>query len=215
MQVPWAKLGREPVVVEFDKLYILAVRKEESAKVKAGDAKSSQDVAGYEAEMERMEQEAKRKKVASAELAWLQGLAAGAEASSSPLQQQESRKSSTSSFQAMLEPILGNLELRFSNIHIRYEEEEEEGDADKAGLEAQKSEERAGGRGTAAEKRGVAVGVMLKEVSAHTIDEWGMRRFVTNDVLQCLRKVRATKGRGAKYSACLALNHILVHPHRP
>ena len=35
----------------------------------------------------------------------------------------------------------------------------------------------------------VAVGVMLSEVVAHTVDESGKRAFVTQDVLQCLRKV--------------------------
>lgn len=65
----------------------------------------------------------------------------------------------------MIEPILGNLQLRVTNLHVRYEDE------------------------------GVAVGVMLSKISAHTVDEFGRRAFVTSNVLQYLRKVRAG-GRG-------------------
>eukprot|EP00798_Chlamydomonas_sp_ICE-L_P025164 gene25164-10795_t len=45
--------------------------------------------------------------------------------------------------------------------------------------------------------RGLYVGFMFSEIGAHTVDDKGRRAFVTDNVLQCLRKVGAkSKGGG-------------------
>ena len=72
------------------------------------------------------------------------------------------------------------LQLKLSNVHIRYEDDSM----------ASRSEEEGNRVGV------VSVGVMLDEVSAHTVDEGGRRAFVTRDVLQCLRKVWGWCGDG-------------------
>lgn len=75
----------------------------------------------------------------------------------------------------LIDTIVANLELRISNIHIRYE--------DPASWPGHT----------------FAIGVMLSEISAHTVDEDGRRAFVTNEQLRTLRKVRAV---AAGRSAC-------------
>lgn len=66
----------------------------------------------------------------------------------------------------LIDTIVANLELRVTNIHIRFEDP------------------------TSWPGRTFAIGVMLSEISAHTVDEDGRRAFVTNEQLRTLRKVR-------------------------
>lgn len=96
---------------------------------------------------------------------------------------------------AIVDRILGNLQLRLSNVHIRYEDDAPpvEGTPAAQGVD--------GSVGPGERRRGgntrdgcVSVGLLLGEVVAHTVDEWGRQAFVTQDVLQCLRKaVRLSK----------------------
>lgn len=65
----------------------------------------------------------------------------------------------------MIDPILGNLQLRLTNLHIRYEDE-----------------------GSYPGHR-LCLGLLLRKVSAHSVDEAGRKAFVTANALQCLRKV--------------------------
>lgn len=68
-------------------------------------------------------------------------------------------------FRALVDTIIGNLELKISNIHIRYED----------------SSSNPG--------HTFCIGVLLSEISAHTVgDDW-QRKFVTADALLTLRKV--------------------------
>lgn len=68
-------------------------------------------------------------------------------------------------FRALVDTIIGNLELRISNIHIRYED----------------SSSNPG--------HTFCIGVLLSEISAHTVGEDWQRKFVTADALLTLRKV--------------------------
>lgn len=67
----------------------------------------------------------------------------------------------------MINTIVGNLQLRISNLHIRYEDD------------------------TSYPGHHFAVGVTLKDIIADTVDEWGRKAFVTSNVLKLLRKVSA------------------------
>jgi vacuolar protein sorting-associated protein 13A/C len=68
-------------------------------------------------------------------------------------------------FRALIDTIIGNLELKISNIHIRYED----------------SSSNPG--------HTFCIGVLLSEISAHTVGEDWQRKFVTADALLTLRKV--------------------------
>jgi hypothetical protein len=65
----------------------------------------------------------------------------------------------------LIDTIVANLELRVTNIHIRFEDP------------------------SSWPGHTFSIGVMLSEISAHTVDEDGRRAFVTNEQLRTLRKV--------------------------
>ena len=68
--------------------------------------------------------------------------------------------------QALIDTIIGNLELRISNVHLVYEDP------------------------VSNPGHSFSIGVLLQEVSAHTVDAGGKRVFVKSDALLTLRKVR-------------------------
>lgn len=67
---------------------------------------------------------------------------------------------------AFIEPILGNLQLVLTNVHVRFEDD-----------------------GAAWAGHSMAAGVTLRRVAAHTVDENGRPAFVTSGVLDVMRKV--------------------------
>lgn len=77
----------------------------------------------------------------------------------------------------LIDTIVANLELRVTNIHIRYEDP------------------------TSYPGHAFAIGVMLSEVSAHTVDEDGRRAFLKSDQLRTLRKVGRAGGGGGRRAA--------------
>eukprot|EP00798_Chlamydomonas_sp_ICE-L_P025163 gene25163-10794_t len=165
LKVPWNKLGREPVIVEFDGLYILAGPRSNP------DVPLSQDMAEYDAQMIAKELESKLKRIQAAELEWIQEL--GQKGLSPEEQKVDAPKGGGWSVASFVEPILGNLQIRLTNLHIRYEDD------------------------TSFLGHNMALGFMFSEIGAHTVDDKGRRAFVTDNVLQCLRKVGArSKGGG-------------------
>lgn len=88
-------------------------------------------------------------------------------------------------FRALVDTIIGNLELKISNIHIRYED----------------SSSNPG--------HTFCIGVLLSEISAHTVGEDWQRKFVTADALLTLRKVGAYRGEVAVH----ALQQLLCSVH--
>lgn len=212
MQVPWAKLGREPIVVEFDRLYLLAGPPQYPT---SSDALSTETVESYESSMDQLELEAKRKRVAEAELKWLEeqearkSKASNASSSKAPAAQPQDEsiaKTLGGRLQTMIEPILGNLQLKLSNVHVRYEEGDEdemEGEGETppdpssasiSAAAAPTSPDKAraigvrGRRARAERRQRCVLGLMLGEVTAHTVDANGQRAFVVDHVLECLRK---------------------------
>ncbi|GIM10925.1 hypothetical protein Vretimale_14567, partial [Volvox reticuliferus] len=185
LKVPWTALGREPVVVEFDRLYLLACPKEPQHAAQGATV----DVVQYEAEVAQAELSAKRQRVLAAETQWLQELQAKLALKAQQQQQQQQQGQGQEqgqgqgqgaarnkaggggggglfnmNFQALIHTILGNLQLRLTNVHIRYE--------DSSSLPGQL----------------LSGGVLLGRMSAHTVDEKGREAFVTADVLNLLRK---------------------------
>ncbi len=67
LQVPWQRLGQEPVVAEFDRLYIVAGPREDLTEASEG----CKDPEQQEAAALKAEQDAKEKRVAAAEKAWI------------------------------------------------------------------------------------------------------------------------------------------------
>ncbi|GIL65097.1 hypothetical protein Vafri_18864, partial [Volvox africanus] len=175
LKVPWTALGREPVVVEFDRLYLLACPKDPLQPAQGAKV----DVSQYEAEVAAGELSAKRQRVLAAETQWLQELQAKMALKAQQLQQQQQQQGQGQggtpkragggglfniNLQALIHTILGNLQLRLTNVHIRYE--------DSCSLPGQL----------------LSGGLLLGRVSAHTVDEKGREAFVTADVLNLLRK---------------------------
>jgi hypothetical protein len=67
LQVPWSKLGTEPVVAEFDRLYIVASPREDDS----GKGSCAQNVDDAIAAAHAAEQAAKRQRIDTAEDTWL------------------------------------------------------------------------------------------------------------------------------------------------
>ncbi|KAK3249746.1 hypothetical protein CYMTET_40840 [Cymbomonas tetramitiformis] len=99
LKVPWNKLGREPVLVEIDRVYVLAAPRD--SEVHTEEEK---------AEAEREGLEAKREKLHAAEVEWLQSRLKG------------DKDAPRSWFRTYAETILGNLQISITNVHIRYED---------------------------------------------------------------------------------------------
>jgi hypothetical protein len=95
---------------------------------------------------------------------------------------------------ALVDTVVGNLELRISNIHVRYEDT------------------------SSNPGHTFCIGLLLSEISAHTAgDDW-RRTFVTADALQTLRKVRGARrgggggaGRGDGARVQWSTHHVGVH----
>ncbi|KAL3132003.1 hypothetical protein ABBQ32_008624 [Trebouxia sp. C0010 RCD-2024] len=104
LKVPWASLGRAPVLVELDRLYLLAGPKEEF---------EEQD-SGLEQDFDEAEQQAKARRVADAELA--------ASQVKSKLSQ-EAEKDAGGRLKAIIDTVIGNLQTSITNVHIRYEDD--------------------------------------------------------------------------------------------
>ncbi|KXZ49125.1 hypothetical protein GPECTOR_23g54 [Gonium pectorale] len=167
LKVPWSALGKQPVVLELDGLYALA-----RPRPRGGAADSCPDVAAYEACAAAASLEEKRRRVLALETSWLQALEARLEEKLRQRQQQGGggggaarRGGGLFGLEALVHTVLGNLQLRLSNVHIRFED-----DARLPGGEP------------------LALGLTLGELSACTVDEAGREAFATANVLELMRK---------------------------
>jgi len=161
LKVPWANLGKEPVVVEVDNLYILAAPFKEER-----NFESEEEVLQFAEEMERIERAAKRRRVESAELDFMEKLSARAQKMVATAPTDEGKGGFLQSY---IETIIGNLELRITNVHIRYEDDQ------------------------TSPGQSFAVGLTLGELSAHTIDDQGNRTFITAKNMKQVRKAASLK----------------------
>eukprot|EP00884_Botryococcus_braunii_P010315 jgi/Botrbrau1/19285/Bobra.0073s0028.1 len=106
LKVPWANLGGSPVIVEIDRLYILAT---------PGEFDPTKQPSNL-SELGEGELELKEKRVRDAETAWEHtrekagGNAPDASASGGGM------------FRGLIDRIIGNLQMNITNIHVRYED---------------------------------------------------------------------------------------------
>ncbi|KAK9858457.1 hypothetical protein WJX84_002370 [Apatococcus fuscideae] len=149
LKVPWASLGKSPVLVEMDRLYILAGSKESSVE-STGES--------TETDFEAAARDAKRRRVHEAEMAWVEGGAAAAEKQTAEDGQGSGR------FRAIIDTVIGNLQLSITNVHIRFEDN------------------------TSVPGMPLAAGLTIESLSSHTVDEKGNKAFVTHNPLELLRK---------------------------
>ena len=175
LKVPWSSLGRVPVDVTIDRLYILAAPKEEES----GCAKEDTEEAVAAAF-----QEAKLKRVARQESKWIDEM--------QQLEQKKGQAAKTKGggggggaeddggggfLRGLIDTILGNLQFSISNVHIRYEDAETH------------------------PGQPFACGATLERVSGSTVDEVGRAAFVTTSPLDLLRKALLLR-RVAVYYDC-------------
>ncbi|KAK9827173.1 hypothetical protein WJX74_009221 [Apatococcus lobatus] len=149
LKVPWASLGKSPVLVEMDRVYILAGSKEASVE-STGES--------TETDFEAAARDAKRRRIHDAEMAWVQGDAAASEKQATEGGQGGGR------FRAIIDTVIGNLQLSITNVHIRFED-----NVSVPGMP-------------------LAAGLTIESLSSHTVDEKGNKAFVTHNPLELLRK---------------------------
>jgi vacuolar protein sorting-associated protein 13A/C len=172
LKVPWSSLGRVPVDVTIDRLYILAAPREDEAGCSKEDTVEALITAF---------QEAKLRRVARQESQWIDELreleqqkgqaalakSAGGAASSSPGGGDtggDSGGHGSGFLRGLIDTILGNLQFSISNVHVRYEDAETH------------------------PGQPFACGLTLEKMSGSTVDELGRPAFVTSSPLDLLRK---------------------------
>jgi vacuolar protein sorting-associated protein 13A/C len=99
LKVPWSRLGQEPVIVELDRIFVLA---EPSTNVQGSGADSVQEgkIQCVQEEEERLLSHKDKDK------------------------QKPTEKSDSSWLGSLIATVIGNLKLSITNIHIRYEDTE-------------------------------------------------------------------------------------------
>jgi vacuolar protein sorting-associated protein 13A/C len=169
LKVPWNALGRAPVEVSIDSLYLLAVPR---VTVDGDDAESS-DTNGEEdplsaAALETAFQRAKLQRVARQEARWLDELQSLEKQRSAPSSKEakgaDGGGGGAGFLRGLIDTIIGNLQLSITNVHVRYED------------------------ALTHPGHPFACGFLLEQISASTVDEVGRPTFVTTSALDLLRK---------------------------
>eukprot|EP01018_Ginkgo_biloba_P025446 Gb_15429 [translate_table: standard] len=101
LQVPWKSLGKEPVIVLIDRVFVLA--------------EPAQDEHSFTEEDKENLLETKRHQIEEAELAML-------EAKDKKTTKVESSPETNSWLGSLIATVVGNLKISISNVHIRYED---------------------------------------------------------------------------------------------
>ena len=115
LKVPWRALGMEPVIVELDRIFLLAVPET------FDDDDDDDEHDGEDDDVHKAATRAKLNAIARGEKEWL-------DAMSSRSKQQHGKDADApggekqSYVKAYIETILGNLQVSISNVHIRYED---------------------------------------------------------------------------------------------
>ncbi len=170
LNVPWSSLGRVPVDVNIDRLYILAAPRDDEA----GCSKEETVEALITAF-----QQAKLKRVARQESKWIDelreleqkkgqatksGQAAGGSSPGGGGDGDGGSGGGGGFLRGLIDTILGNLQFSISNVHVRYEDAETH------------------------PGQPFACGLTLEKMSGSTVDELGRSAFVTSSPLDLLRK---------------------------
>ncbi|KAL4858517.1 Vacuolar protein sorting-associated protein 13C [Chlorella vulgaris] len=117
LKVPWSSLGTVPVEAKIDRLYLLASPKTEEERGKGVKT---------EEELEPAFQAAKKARVEAQEKHWVQEMEAMAEQQEKMAASAEGKDKEKGGvggmFKAVIDTVIGNLQLSISNVHIRYED---------------------------------------------------------------------------------------------
>ncbi|QDZ20283.1 vacuolar protein sorting-associated protein [Chloropicon primus] len=108
LRIPWNKLGSEPVIVEFDRIYVL------------GSLDASGKGSLYEDPEEAMEasESAKRRRIEGA----VAQMVATAERAASGSEGDDAADASGGYFNRIIQTVLGNLQVIITNLHVRLED---------------------------------------------------------------------------------------------
>ena len=107
LRIPWNKLGSEPVIVEFDRIYVLATL----------DASGKGSLYEEEEEADKAARTAKKRRIESAVTQRLSSAV-----SSEDEKTEEDDKSGGGYFNRIIQTVLGNLQIIITNLHIRLED---------------------------------------------------------------------------------------------
>ena len=183
LKVPWSSLGRVPVDVTIDRLYILAAPGEDEAGCSKEDTVEALITAF---------QGSKLKRVARQESQWIDELheleqkrgQAGLTKSGAPVGSpgggdgvDPGSGGGGGFLRGLIDTILGNLQFSISNVHVRYEDAETH------------------------PGQPFACGLTLEKMSGATVDELGRPAFITSSPLDLLRKALLLR-RVALYFDC-------------
>lgn len=149
VRVPWRNLGREPVTVELDGVFALACRTRDEAGA-AREARTRREAATRSGLGERLR---------VAEDDWLR-VSVGAGTRSS----REAAKRSDSWYWRTLSTVLGNLQIKVTNVHVRYEDD------------------------LTTPGNAFACGMTIGSVSMITVDDEGKPTFTTGGALERISK---------------------------
>jgi len=174
MKVPWTALGKEPVVLGIDRVFCLArsdsggdlLEEEEAGEAAAREARRQRLAATEKTLVLRLEE---RMQAHDGKGKDVKGTSGGGGVTGSKY----------------VQTILGNLQLRITNIHIRFEEPE---------------------RGSP-----FAFGLTLAELSAVSVNEDGEEAFISSGALERLRKSARLSCLGVYFDPCAQL----LAPSRP
>jgi hypothetical protein len=192
VKIPWSKLGKEPVIVHVNNVYVLARRltNEEVQKKSNSNNNDNNNLASYEEEDEKekkrnvedekerekfeRERELKAERLADAERSWLVKRLFNEETvvqsrtaiNSSDEKDQTNKKNNDDGgfVQKYAKIILANLQISFSNIHIRYEDD------------------------VTTPNHAFAAGLTVRKIAAHTVDESGNPDFLKSPSFAEFRK---------------------------
>ena len=178
LKIPWAKLGKEPVVVTISEVFASArqLSAEEVAKraKKRKDEDKKLDDAAVENAKEEGEEDSKKRneekveRLDNAERLWLMkrlfDLTLQKDEGAGEFGEGEQSDSDGGFVQKYAKIILGNLQISIENVHIRYEDE------------------------ITTPNHAFAAGLTIRNVSAHTVDENGNPDFVRSASFAEFRK---------------------------
>lgn len=162
LKVPWTKLGQEPVVVEIDRVFVLATRVEidDATEARGGDATSASNSDGVD--KNTGDARARSERLAQSEFDWLK-------ASMGKLKRDVENAAveggkSKSWMWSLFGTVIGNLQVTVTNVHFRYEDE------------------------ITTPGNRFACGMTIETLSAITVDDDGNPTFTSSDMLSRIHK---------------------------
>jgi len=154
LKVPWTKLGEEAVVVEIDRVFLLASR------VTLAEAERNAAAVGLSTlERTRRQVDERTKKLEEAELDWLR-----TSMGKMTKQMQEESERKDSWMWKTFHTVLGNLQVKVTNVHFRYEDT------------------------LTTPNNPFACGLTIEKMSAITVDDSGKPTFTTGGALEGIHK---------------------------